>query len=122
MIESPTGFAEAMDRCWRERRFEDLSRFMAPDVVMVAPNGDRIEGRHAAADSYRSFMERCEVDRFQVSDEHVVHREATAVIDYRWSMDWREGEQISAAEGRELLVLSHGSEGWRVVWRTQLPG
>jgi len=34
-----TAFVEAMDRCWMERRFGDLSDFLSDNVVIVAPGG-----------------------------------------------------------------------------------
>lgn len=42
-------FVEALDRCWRDRRFDDLADFLAPHVVIVAGDGrTRLEGRGAA--------------------------------------------------------------------------
>ncbi len=105
-----------------ERRFDDLSAYLADDVVMVAPDGQhRLEGLAAAVESYREFMSRSEVTRFE-SHGHIVTRRATvAVVEYQWDMDWNDQGTDHQAKGREVLVLAPCDQGWRVVWRTQLP-
>lgn len=56
-------FIAQMDRCWLERKFDDLAGYLARDVVLVAPDGkQRIEGVDASIESYREFMSRCEGD------------------------------------------------------------
>jgi ketosteroid isomerase-like protein len=116
-------FVEALDRCWIERRFDDLAGFLAPDVVMVAPGGTmRREGIDKAIESYREFMARAEVSRFQARDFVLTERGITAIVEYRWDMAWRKGGVDHQASGREVLVLSRLGSGWCVVWRTQLSG
>jgi hypothetical protein len=76
-----------MDRCWMERRFTDLSGFIAKDVAMVAPGRKhRMQGIEAAVESYREFMSRCEVKRFQTFDHVVTRRGPAAVVEYDWDM------------------------------------
>lgn len=113
---------ESMDRCWIERRFDDLAAFLAPDIVMVAPGGTgRIEGLSAAAESYREFMDRSRIARFDARDHAVTERGDTAIVEYRWDMAWESEGASHEATGRELLVLARRGGEWRVVWRTQLP-
>jgi hypothetical protein len=115
-------FTEEMDRCWMERRFSDLSRYIADDVVMVAPGGTpRMEGLDAAVESYRQFMGRSEVSRFVASDHIVTLRGHAAIVEYDWRMAWRDHGIDNEAKGREILAVVHRDTGWRVVWRTQLP-
>jgi ketosteroid isomerase-like protein len=114
-------FAERMDRCWMERRFDDLAGFLSPDIVMVAPDAKRVEGAQQAVASYREFMTRCRVLRFERTEQHVTERGDAAVVEYRWDMEWDDGEDRHAALGREALVLARSEAGWRVIWRTQLP-
>ena len=115
-------FVAEMDRCWLERRFDDLSAYIADNIVLVAPGGEpRIEGLAASIESYREFMRRCEVGRFETRDVTVTRRADTAVVEYAWDMAWTDHDEARAAHGREVLVLARGRSGWRVVWRTQLP-
>lgn len=115
-------FTKDMDRCWLERRFTELSHFVADDVVMVAPGGKhRMQSLEAAIEGYREFMNRCTVQRFQTSDYVVTQRGAAAVVEYNWDMAWNDQGAEHEARGREILVLAQRQDGWRVVWRTQIP-
>jgi ketosteroid isomerase-like protein len=115
-------FTDRMDRCWLEGRFPDLAEFLAKDVVFVAPGGaQRVEGLVPAIDSYRQFMSHAHMNRFETSDQVVTERGDTAVIEYRWDAAWTTGGVEHAEKGREVLVLARREEGWRVVWRTQIP-
>jgi ketosteroid isomerase-like protein len=113
---------EEMDRCWRERRFDDLAAYLAAEVVIVAPDGKhRVDGLEAAIASYREFMSRSEVHRFQASNYIVTERGSAAVVEYQWDMAWEDHGSMHEATGRELLVLGRYPSGWRVIWRMQLP-
>jgi hypothetical protein len=122
MADGLIAFTREMDRCWMERRFSDLSAYLANDVVMVAPGGkQRVEGLEASIESYREFMSRSEVSRFHTYAHVVTERKAAAVVEYDWDMAWNDQSADHEAKGREVLVLARYDHGWRVVWRTQLP-
>jgi ketosteroid isomerase-like protein len=111
-----------MDRCWREGRFHDLDTYLADDVVLVAPDGQtRLEGLAAAVESYREFMTSSLVEHYTTSDHVITRRGGTAVIEYQWQMAWTSAGTDREDKGREILVLVLRDEGWRVVWRTQIP-
>lgn len=121
MSDDLIAFTKRMDRCWMERRFRDLAAHIADDVVVVAPGGmHRIEGLDASIESYREFMSRCEVRRFEAYNHFVTERGAAAVVEYEWDMVWSDQGADHEAKGREILALARRDEGWRVVWRTQL--
>lgn len=114
-------FVESMDGCWLEGRFDDLHNFLADDVVFVAPGGSpRIEGLAQAIESYRQFVSEAQIKHFETRHHFVTERGDTAVIEYAWQMSWTSGEEHNES-GREVLVLAHRNQNWRVVWRTQLP-
>ena len=115
-------FVESLDRCWMERRLDDLRDFLAEDVVYVAPGGKfRGEGLAQAVESYRQFLSHAQVSRFEPSDYVVTLRGHAAVVEYRWQMTWIAAGAEHNESGREVLVLSRREENWRVVWRTQIP-
>ena len=115
-------FTERLDRCWMEGRFADLEAFLAKDVVFVAPGGEpRGEGLAQAIEGYRQFMSHARVNRFETSDHVVTLRGDTAIVEYRWRMDWTAAGTAHSEAGREVLVLSQRNGEWRVVWRTQIP-
>jgi hypothetical protein len=114
-------FARQMDSCWMERRFDDLSAYIADDVVIVAPGARRrVEGLAAAVESYRDFMNRSAVSRFLTHDHVITRRGATAVVEYGWDMAWSDQGTDHEAKGREILVLTRKGSSWRVVWRMQI--
>jgi ketosteroid isomerase-like protein len=120
MTDDLIAFVTEMDRCWLERRFGDLAAYLADDVVIVANDGKhRVRGREAAVESYREFMSRSVVDRFQASGYIVTERGSAAVVEYRWDMAWDDQGTKHEAAGREILVLSRSEDGWRVIWRMQ---
>lgn len=121
MTDDLVAFTGEMDRCWMERRFSDLSAYLAEDVITVAPGGkQRLEGRDASIESYREFMSRAEVTSFHSHGHVVTQRGATAVVEYDWDIGWNDQGTAHEASGRELLVLTRYDREWRVVWRTQL--
>lgn len=113
-------FVEAMDRCWLERRFDDLSQYLAADVMVTAPNATRVEGAAAVIESYRQFMARAEVAAFEAFAWDVTERSDTALVQYGWRMRWSSAGETHAAEGREVLALSRRANEWRIVSRTQV--
>jgi ketosteroid isomerase-like protein len=114
-------FVQSFDRCWIEGRFEALADFLATGVVMVAPGGGgRLEGIDEAIGSYRSFMARASVERFETGDFKVTDRGNAAVVEYRWDMAWTDAGISHLASGREVLVLARFDNEWRIIWRTQL--
>jgi ketosteroid isomerase-like protein len=115
-----TDFAADMDRCWQERRFDDLRDYLDENIAIVAPGGARTEGIEAAIASYREFMGGSEVIRYETADTIVTERGDTAILEYRWAMDWTSDGTAHTAEGREILVLNRSSEEWKAVWRMQL--
>lgn len=111
---------QAMDQCWLERRYADLGRYLADDVVMVAPGGQhRISGATAAIETYRDFMERSRIDMFTPVDYRVTRNAETAIVEYAWRMAWVTEGAPYDAEGSEVLVLAQTDKGWRVIWRMQ---
>ena len=123
MADALIPFVEAMDRCWIEHRFDDLSAFLAPDVILVSPDGKtRLTGLSAAVESYRAFMACAKIERFDSRDHVVTERGDAAIVEYRWDMAWRSDDAAHEAAGREILVLARRDGAWRIVWRTQLSG
>ena len=113
-------FVASMDRCWIERRFDDLADFLADDVVIVAPGGQtRVKGLPAAIESYREFMGRSRVGRFATSDHVVTERGDAAVVEYKWEMAWESDGAGHDATGSEILMLAWRGGAWREIWRTQ---
>jgi len=114
-------FVRQMDCCWIEQRFDDLPDYLAPEITVVTPFGRRFQGLAVIVENYREFMGRNEVRSFVPSDFYVTEAGDAAVVEYTWTMEWADKEQIHNAKGREVLALSRRDGAWRIFWRTQIP-
>jgi hypothetical protein len=114
-------FVKEMDRCWIERRFDDLSGYFAPEITVVTPFDRRFQGLPVVLGNYREFMSRNEVRTFTPSDFFVTQAGDAAVVEYAWEMEWADDRQTHNAKAREVLALSRRDGAWRIIWRTQIP-
>lgn len=114
-------FVDAMDRCWLEARFDDLRRFMAPGIEISVPGTERVIGIYAVIETYRDFMARCRIIHFTPSDHVATVRGSSAIVEYRWDMQWQEGTEEISAAGREIVAIDCSGSDWAIFWRTQLP-
>jgi ketosteroid isomerase-like protein len=112
-----------LSAAWQSRRYEELVGYLDDDVVIVAPGFlGRVEGRKACIESYREFMERVTIERYEEAVPVIDVWEGVAVATYRWEMAWTSGGVPNRDAGHDILVLHRrppGSAGgaWRVVWR-----
>jgi ketosteroid isomerase-like protein len=116
------GVVSRISTAWQSRRFEDLAGYFDDEMVIVAPGFQgRVEGRKACIESYREFMERVSIQRYEEAVPVIDVWKDTAVATYRWEMDWTSGGVPNRDAGRDILVLyraeSGGTAEWRVVWR-----
>lgn len=117
-------FVTALDRCWTERRFDELVYFLHEDFVIVAPDANvRVAGIEPAIKSYKDFMSSVEIESYAPGRHKTMEANGTAVIEYEWTMIWRtKGQDEARTEnGRETLVLANRDNDWRAIWRMQLP-
>lgn len=121
-----TGVAQtlaALSAAWRERRYEDLTEFLAEDMVFALPGlGGRLEGASAVVASYREFMDRVTLTAYTEAEPDVAIWGETAVATFRWEMGWLAGGVPNHETGHDVFVLRRASVGapWRVVWRTMM--
>jgi uncharacterized protein (TIGR02246 family) len=110
-----------VNRAWTEGRLGDLPGFFDERVIAIAPEGDRIEGREAMVESFRQFLAMARVDDFQVTGIGVDVFDHTAVARFGFAVRYELDGACYDETGSEVLVLVESEEGWRIVWRTQLP-
>jgi uncharacterized protein (TIGR02246 family) len=104
---------------WQERRYDDLSRMFAEDMVFTLPGfSGRLEGREAIVTSYREFMERVTLTSYR-EEQLVVHVWGdTAVASYRWDMAWVAGGVPNHETGQDVFAFRHANGTWLAIWRT----
>jgi uncharacterized protein (TIGR02246 family) len=113
---------DRISEAWQTRRYEDLSRLLAQDMVFALPGlTARLEGRDAIVASYREFMDRITLTSYR-EDEHSINVwGGMAVASFRWDMAWLAGGVPNHEIGRDIFAFRHaGDAGWIAVWRTML--
>ena len=59
---------------------------------------------------------------FEATDEHVDVHGDTAVATYHFRVQFELDGVTHDETGHEMLVFARMSDGWRVIWRTQIRG
>ena len=116
---------ERLDAAWRAERWDELAECLDPRMTIVAPGfATRAEGRHAAVESWRAFMERSMLVRYRAEPPVVDVLGDTAVATMAWEMVWEADGTPHHDTGHDVLVCRRADApgaGWVVVWRTLVP-
>ncbi len=109
MADAIFSFVEAMDRCWIERRLDDLSVLLRADIIVVSPDGaTRVAGLAAAVENHRAFMLRAKIAWFASGDHVVTERGDAGIVEYQWDIDWRLEGAAHDATGARSWCLRDG--------------
>lgn len=74
-----------LSAAWQGRRYDDLSSFFDPDVVLALPGGaGRVQGRDANVESYRDFIKRVTITEYREQPPGIDVWGDTAVTSTRW--------------------------------------
>ena len=113
---------QAFDRCWVEGRPEDIRQFLHAQVVFAGPHFQRLaSGVDACVRSYHDFLAQAKVHDF-LPYEYVVDLAGdSAVMTYRWTIDYEFGGARQKESGMDLLVWLHRAGRWLITWRMQRP-
>ena len=112
----------AYDRCWTEQRPEDIRRFLHPDVVFCGRHCQRFtRGIDASVRSYLDFLASARIHSFRPSDYVTDLVGRTAIMTYRWKIDYETAGQRCVETGHDLLVWVREGIEWLIVWRHQCP-
>jgi len=134
-LESAWLHVASINRAWQSKDFDALAELLAHDLIVVAPRtGLRLHGRNACIETYREFVERCEVTHFDVTEYFVdalpphdaradVDRDRvnTAVVTVTYEMRWRDRQDRSERydePGHEQWMVKRRAGRWQAVFRT----
>jgi len=110
-----------LNRSWLERRFEDLSKFFDPDIVMKGPGLKELaRGRDALVQSYVDFMTRSMVLEYSESNHIVACWGPTAAATYDWSMTWEQKGKTESGSGQDMFVFRRQNGRWVAFLRIML--
>lgn len=115
------GVVGAMNQAWLEGRIDELEPLFDENVVMLAPDGNRIAGRDAMLESFRHYVSMATTHEFTTEALGVDVFGDTAVATMRFRIRYEISGELYAETGREILALSRSGGVWRIVWRTQIP-
>lgn len=112
-----------LNAAWLGKRFDELTAYFHPDVVVVAPDlSTRVVGRDACVASYRDFVGGATIHHFEDAPAHVDVTAAAAVAVVPYEIDYEIPSGRWRGAGKEVLVLEERGAEWLVVWRLLLPG
>lgn len=113
-----------INHAWLDGRASDMAPLVHEFVVVVLPGfSGRVIGRDAFVASYADFASEARVSAYDES-EHVVDVFGdTAVVSYRYEIEYELDGEPQHDTGRDLFVFARGDndDHWRVVWRTLVP-
>jgi uncharacterized protein DUF4440 len=116
-----TAWVQAYDAAWLNRDWERLEHLLAVDVEPVAPGRpSAVVGRASVIASLQAFLAHATVHEYNATDVQLRRSGAIRVVTYRWQLDWTVDRERFSQEGRDLLALRAGAEGWQLVRRIQL--
>lgn len=125
MNESPEqevrGVLAAIRTAWTSGRPDDLHGHFHPEMVILRPDfASRVEGREACVETFREFLRRAVVRRYDEHDLMVDVRGATAVATFRFEIEYELAGAVHHETGHDLFVLTRDDGRWLAVWRTMV--
>lgn len=123
LVSNLRALVKRLNAAWVNRRFDELTTYFHPDVVVVPPDiSTRVLGRDACVASYRDFMSSATVHAFEDAPAQIDVTGGTAVAVAPYEIDYEIPSGRWRGTGKDVLVLGKDETGWRVVWRLVLPG
>lgn len=112
----------AISEAWRNGDIEKLGKYFDDDMVITHPGFSKTEdGRDVCVDSYKQFINRVMIRKYEEDDHHVHVWGDTAVAHYHYKMEYAVGGDDVFESGHDLLVFVKRGENWVAVWRTMVP-
>ena len=110
-----------LNSAWRERRFEELTAFFDPAVVMKGPGlKELVRGRDALVQSYRDFMAQSKIVEYAESDHSTHIWGDTAAVTYAWIMAYEQKGETKRESGQDMFVFVRRDSNWLAILRVML--
>jgi hypothetical protein len=112
-----------IDDAWLSGDPAAMSDDLHPSVVLLPSEPvKRVEGREEAVRGYRSIPSDAVIVAWTETDLAVDVVGSSAVIGYRFELEWTADGAVHRDGGRDLFVLTNEHGRWLLAWRTSLPG
>lgn len=107
---------ETMNRLWTEGDGTGLERYFHPEMLAIAAAfPGRTEGGAACVAAWQEFARSAKVHYYRTSEHWIRQFGPTAVVAYRYEMEWIINGAVVQQTGRDLFTLIEGLEGRQVV-------
>jgi len=111
------------ETCVRARGFDGLADLFHKDIVMVHPHFcSRAAGRDVCLKSYKDACSQMKFHKLEASEQQVDIFGGAAVVSHRYDCVWDYRGKTFTDDGHEIFVFVRDAAGWKVVWRTLIPG
>jgi ketosteroid isomerase-like protein len=118
---TPTEAVRSLNRAWRGEDASALTALLTPEAVILTAGLQVVaEGRDQIVESYLAFAREAEVTGFEETDwrEHRVGY--TAMVAYRYWIEYRRADELRRDEGSEMFLLVNDQSSWRAACRLLL--
>lgn len=111
------------EACVRGKGFDELTGLFHKDAVMVQPDfSARATGRQACLKNYEDACSQMKFQKFEVCEEQIELFGTTAVLSHKYDCIWEYRGKTFTDDGHEIFVFVRDETGWKVAWRTLIPG
>ena len=108
-----------INELWLSKRYDEIGELLSEHAVIAPPGFDgRIRGREAYLQSYREYDQAATTHEFSHGEPEIDVVGDVAVAVCPFFVIYELEGRTYRENGRDMLVLSHSTGEWRVVWRT----
>jgi hypothetical protein len=113
---------QKINKEWLNNKTEELAYYFHKDMVITGKDLHELSHNRAECiKSYKDFMMEAVVHDYKESDPIVNVIAYTAVISYKFDINYTMKGKTYQESGRDLFVMIKEDERWQAVWRTLLP-
>jgi hypothetical protein len=113
---------QKLNKEWLNNKTDELAYYFHKDMVITGPDMKELSHNRAECiQSYKDFMSLAGVHDYKESDPAVNLVAYTAVVSYRFDIDYTMNGKRYKESGRDLFVMIKEEERWQAVWRTLIP-
>ena len=113
---------QKLNKEWVNNKSDELAYYFHKDMAIAGPDMHELaHNRAECIKSYQDFLSRAEVHDYKESDPEVNLVAYTAVVSYRFDIDYTMNGKNYKESGRDLFVMIKEEERWQAVWRMMMP-
>jgi general stress protein 26/ketosteroid isomerase-like protein len=111
------------ETCMQGRGFDGLANLFHEDMVMVHPQfSARAAGRDACIKCYEDACSQMKFHKLDTSEQQIEIFGDAAVVSHKYDCVWDYRGKTFTDDGHEIFVFVRDGAGWKVAWRTLIPG